>query len=421
MRILLLTQYFPPETGAAQERLSDLAGRLCSFGHAVTVLTSLPNYPTGRIFDEYRGRIFVEEKRDGLRILRTWAYASPSRTFVRQLLNYLSFALLAMWFGIWRARSQDLVAVESPPLFLGITGVILSRFRRVPMIFNVSDLWPESAVAMGILRNSSIICIAKALENYLYRSSYAITGQSEGIVRDIRSRISKIPVELVTNGVTPERFAGSGCRREQMRLQLGFGEHCVVGYTGLHGLAQGLDRVLGAAQLVAHSNPEILFAFIGDGPDKPRLEALAEQRKVSNIRFFPAQPAETMPAILSSLDVAIVPLKNLTIFRGVLPSKLFECMAAKLPIVLAIEGEARELLERAKGGICVEPENPMAIADALKKLSGDPQLRRGLGENGGRYVFAHYDRNEIARRFAALLPGKTKAHAYCLARTTNAG
>ncbi len=420
MRILLLTQYFPPETGAAQQRLSHLAKWLFSFGHEVTVLTSLPNYPTGRIFDEYRGRVFVEEKRDDLRILRTWAYASVSRTFARRLLNYFSFALLATWFGIWRAGKQDLVVVESPPLFLGITGVILSRFRGVPMIVNVSDLWPESAVAMGILRNSTIICIAKALENYIYRSSNAITGQSEGIVWDIRSRISKIPVELMTNGVDPERFVGSSDRREQMRLQQGFGERCVVGYTGLHGLAQGLDGVLDAAQLVARSNPEILFAFFGDGPDKPRLEALAEQRKLSNVRFFSPQPAERMPAILSSLDVAIVPLKNLPIFRGVLPSKLFECMAAKLPIVLAVEGEACELLKRAKGGLCVEPEKPTAIADALKKLSGDPKLRRELGENGGRYVFAHYDRNEMARRFAALLRGKTKAHASLMARPTNA-
>ncbi len=421
MRILLLTQYFPPETGAAQQRLSHLAKRLFSFGHEVTVLTSLPNYPTGRIFDKYRGRLFVEEQDEGVRILRTWAYASLSRTFVRRLLNYFSFALLAVWFGIWRAGRQDLVLVESPPLFLGITGLILSRVRGAPMIFNVSDLWPESAVAMGILRNSTIIRIAKVLESYIYRSSYAITGQSEGIVRDIRSRISKVPVELITNGVDPERFVGSSDRREQMRLQRGFGDRCVVGYTGLHGLAQGLDCVLDAAQLVAHSNPEILFAFFGDGPDKVRLEALAEQRKLSNIRFFPAQPAETMPAILSSLDVAIVPLKNLPIFRGVLPSKLFECMAAKLPIVLAIEGEARELLERANGGLCVEPENPAAIAGAVKKLSGDPRLRRELGENGSRYVFAQYDRNEIARRFAALLPEKTKAQAPVVARMTNAG
>jgi glycosyltransferase involved in cell wall biosynthesis len=404
MRILLLSQYFPPETGAAQQRLADLAKRLALFGHEVTVLTSLPNYPTGRIFDGYRGRIFLEEQRDGIRILRTWAYASPKRSFLRRLLNYFSFAFLATWFGFWRAGRQDVMVVESPPLFLGIAGLILSRLCRAPMMLNVSDLWPESAVAMGILRNRPIIRAAIALENYLYRNSYAITGQSRGIVRDIKARVSNIPVELITNGVDPDRFVLSARKRDEMRRQFGFGDRCVVGYTGLHGLAQDLDTVLEAAQELAKSNPQILFAFFGDGPEKGRLRASAQERDLNNVCFFPPQPADSMPAILSALNMAVVPLKNLPLFRDVLPAKLFECMAAKLPIVLAVDGEARQLLERANGGIYVQPENPKALVEALNKLTGDPSLRQTLGENGSRYVFAHHDRTEMARRFANLLP-----------------
>jgi len=404
MRILLLTQYFPPEIGAAQQRLSDLAKRLCSFGHQITVLTSLPNYPTGRIFDGYRGRIFLEEYRDGIRILRTWAYASPSRSFLRRLLNYFSFAFLATWFGIWRAGKQDIVVVESPPLFLGIAGLILSRLRGAPMMLNVSDLWPESAVAMGILRNRTIIRAATALENYLYRNSYAITGQSQGIVRTIKARVPGTPVELITNGVDTDRFVLSARKRDEIRSKFGFGERCVVGYTGLHGLAQDLDTVLEAARQLAQLNPEILFVFFGDGPEKGRLQASAKERDLKNVRFFPPQPADSMPAILSALDIAVVPLKNLRLFRGVLPAKLFECMAAKLPIVLAVDGEARQLLERANGGIYVQVGNPTGLADAIRTLSDDPSLRCEFGENGSRYVFAHYDRTEIARRFANLLP-----------------
>jgi glycosyltransferase involved in cell wall biosynthesis len=413
MRILLLTQYFSPETGAAQQRLSDLARRLDLFGHEVTVLTSLPNYPSGRIFDGYRGRIFLEEQRDDIRILRTWAYTSPSRSLLRRLLNYFSFALLATWFGIWRAGKQDVVVVESPPLFLGIAGLILSRLRRAPMILNVSDLWPESAVALGILRNPTIIGPATALENYLYRNSYAITGQSQGIVRDIKARVPNIPVELITNGVDPERFVLSAGKREEVRRQFGFGERCVVGYTGLLGLAQDLDTVLDAAQMLAKSNPQISFVFFGDGPEKGRLEASATGRDLKNVRFFPPHPTDTMPAILSALDIAVVPLKNLPLFRDVLPAKLFECMASKLPIVLAVDGEARQLLEKANGGIYVQPEDPAALADAIRKLSADPSLRRDLGKNGSRYVFAHYDRGEIARRFAALLPMNVKEPVLC--------
>jgi glycosyltransferase involved in cell wall biosynthesis len=275
-------------------------------------------------------------------------------------------------------------------------------------MLNVSDLWPESAVAMGILRNRAIIHAATALENYLYRNSYAITGQSQGIVRDIKARVPNIPVELITNGVDPDRFILSGDKRNEMRRQFGFGERCVVGYTGLHGLAQDLDTVLDAAQMLAKSNPEILFAFLGDGPEKGRLQASAKERNLDNVCFFPPQPADTMPAILSALDIAFVPLKNLPLFRDVLPAKLFECMASKLPIVLAVDGEARQLLEQANGGIYVQPEDAEALAGAIIKLSDDPSLRRELGENGSRYVFAHYDRTEIAQRFADLLPRKVK-------------
>ncbi len=404
MRILLLTQYFPPETGAAQLRLEDLARRLLSFGHEVTVLTSVPNYPRGKIFEGYCGRIFVEERRDGLRILRTWAYASRSRGFLRRLLNYFSFAFLAILAGIFLEGKQDLLVVESPPLFLGISGLILSYWRRAPMILNVSDLWPESAVAMGILRNRIIIRAACGLENFIYRHSYAITGQTEGIVRDIQARISDVPVELITNGVDPNRFILSPGKREEMREDLKFGDSCVVGYTGLHGLAQGLDTVLEAAQMLQESNPEILFAFFGDGPDKSRLQYFSQDLRLRNVRFYPPYPSEAMPAIFSALDVAIVPLKNLPLFRGALPSKLFECMAAKLPIVLSIDGEARQLLQRAKGGLYVEPGNFTALAGALAQLSGDARLRADFGESGSRYVFANHDREEIARRFVKLLP-----------------
>jgi glycosyltransferase involved in cell wall biosynthesis len=184
-----------------------------------------------------------------------------------------------------------------------------------------------------------------------------------------------------------------------MRSRFGFGELCVVGYTGLHGLAQDLDTVLNAAQMLAKSNPEILFSFFGDGPEKGRLQASAKERDLKNVCFFPPQPADTMPAILSALDIAVVPLKKLSLFHEVLPAKLFECMAAKLPIVLAVDGEARQLLERANGGIYVQPENPESLVEALRKLSDDPLLRRTLGENGSRYVFANYDRTEIARSF----------------------
>jgi glycosyltransferase involved in cell wall biosynthesis len=405
MRILLLTQYFPPEIGAAQNRLSDLAKRLSSAGHEITVLTSMPNYPQGRIFDGYRGRVFLAERRESLRILRTWAYASKHRDFISRLLNYLSFALLAIWTGIRAGNEFDAVVVEVPALFLGVTGILLSRWYCAPMILNVSDLWPKSAVEMGILRNRLAIRVATALENYIYGSSHAIAGQTEGIVSEIRGRVSGVAVELITNGVDPSLFVGMEQTRSNLRMQFGFKDHFVIGYTGLHGLAYDLDSLLDVADRVQKSFPHVLFALFGDGPAKQQCCTQARSKNLINVRFFAPQPAASMPGVYSALDAAIIPLKKLNFFGGTLPSRLFECMAAKLPIILSVvEGEARRIVSRSDAGICVQPEDREAICNAVVQLATNPGLCQKMGESGSRYVCAHYDRREIALRFARLLP-----------------
>jgi glycosyltransferase involved in cell wall biosynthesis len=365
----------------------------------------MPNYPQGRIFDAYRGRLFSTETDGRMRVLRTWCYVSQNRRFVSRLLNYCSFAALSLLAGLLSSGKQDVIVVESPPLFLGLTGVLLSRWRRAKMILNVSDLWPQSAVSMGMLRNKTLIQIASAFENYLYHCSYAVTGQTEGIVQHIRSRTTDIPVELITNGVDPERYGNRNEERQTHRARFGFDRRFVVGFTGLHGLAYDFDGVLRSAELLQNKNSLILFAFFGDGPAKATAQEAARKRGLKNIAFFPPHPAEAMVGVLSSLDAAIIPLKNSAFFRGTLPSRLFECVAAKLPIVLAISpGEATHFVEQAKCGICVPPEDALAMAGAISQLASDSALCRTLGENGSRYVCAHYDRHEVAMRFLQLLP-----------------
>lgn len=402
-RVLLLTQYYPPETGACQNRLSEMAKQLVLAGYDVTVLTSVPNYPRGEIFESYRGRCWMEEPLEGVRVLRTWTYVSRHRGFYHRLLNYFSFALLAILLGIWRAGRQNAIVVESPPLFLGISGVLLGWWKRAPMIFNVSDLWPESAISMGVLHNRALIRVAEDLEDFLYKHSYVVTGQTQGIVENIRRRLPRVPVELITNGISPERFVSTESGRAAARARFDFGDRFVVGYTGLHGLAQGLETLLDAAERLSNETG-ILFAFIGDGPEKERLTVLAAQHHLENVRFFPPEPVGNMPAVFSALDAAVVPLKDLPLFRAALPAKLFECMAAGLPVVLSVAGEARSLVERANGGICVPPENATAIAEAIVHLARNRELASTLGHHGARYVRANYDRRAIAERFARLLP-----------------
>lgn len=404
MRVLFLTQYFPPESGAPQGRLFDLAWRLKGFGHQVTVLTALPNYPRGEVFNGYRGRLLVNEQIDGLNVIRTWVFVSKQNGFVGRLATYFSFMASSALLGIWKIGPQEVTVVESPPLFLGLSGLFISFIKRSKLIFNVSDLWPASAVALGVVRNSALVRLATWLEEFIYLHSDAITGQTQGIVQDIHTRFPQKPVVLITNGVDVEAFSipsasGSGAR---VIRDLGLDGRFVVGYAGLHGLAQGLETVIEAARILL-PYPEIVFTFFGDGPEKSRLVRRAEELHLTNTRFYPTQPRQRMPDILAGFDVSLIPLKRLKLFTGALPSKMFEAMAAGVPLILSVDGEARSLLEAARAGLYVEPENSQSLADGILHLYRDPECRKQMGRNGREYVVDHYDRRYIAKGFEQLV------------------
>ena len=293
MRILLLTQFYPPESGAPQNRLSDLAKRLKAAGHHVEVLTAMPNYPKGVIFDGYRRRVVMEEERDGVRVIRTWIFAGEKSGFVRRLLTYFSFVISSLIVGARSARRPDAVIVELPPLFLGLSGYAISRLRRARLVLNVSDLWPESAVAMGILRSRFLIRASTRLEEFLYRRADLITGQTEGIMQSVRSRFPTKRLGLITNGVDLSAFREPSPPEESriLRREFGLGEDFVVGYAGLHGHAQGLETILRAAQLLENA-PDVVFALFGEGPLKADL--VAQARGARNVRFIAAQPSARM-------------------------------------------------------------------------------------------------------------------------------
>jgi glycosyltransferase involved in cell wall biosynthesis len=404
VHILILTQYYPPETGAPQNRLSDLARRLTNSGHDLTVLTAMPNYPGGEIFKEYRNRFLVKDKHAGIKVIRTWIYATKKKTFVPRLLNYFSFVVSSLALGIWKVGSPDFVIVESPPLFLGISGFLLSASKNAKLVLNVSDLWPDSAVAMGVLSNNVLIRASRELEEFLYRRSALITGQTRGIVDNIQSRFPNKEVALITNGVDVAAFldASISAQRTKIRREFALEGKFVIGYAGLHGLAQGLDTVIHAARLLV-DHQDVLFAFFGDGPEKEKLVQQVDQYGLKNVRFYSSQPSGCMPAVVGSFDLALIPLKRLELFKGALPSKMFEAMAAAVPLLASIEGEARELVEKAQAGLCIEPENFQAMADAILKLYQDPQLLKSFGRNGQQYVIEHFDRQKIADRFERLL------------------
>jgi len=345
------------------------------------------------------------ERQNCLRIVRTWVFTTKKKSFLPRIINYLSFSTVACFAGLLVAGSADVIVVESPPLFLGIAGFLLSKIKRAKFVLNIADLWPESAVVLGMLRNPRLIRWATRLEERLYRRACVVTGQTQGIIDSIRRRCPETPAVLLTNGVGPEFLAHveeSRKKREAMRAELGVAGKFVVGYAGLHGLVYGLDAVLDVCRILADFD-EIAFFLVGDGTEKPRLQEKAQQNQLDNIFFHPSQPAARMPQILSVMDVVLITLKRHALFRGTLPSKLFEAMGAGIPVVAAMEGEAQAVIEKSNSGICVEPENVTSIAEAVLRLYRDPELRRRLGENGRDYVARHYNRKKIAEKFNRLL------------------
>jgi glycosyltransferase involved in cell wall biosynthesis len=400
LRVIFLTHYFAPEVGAPQSRLLELASRLVAAGHTVTVVTGFPNYPTGIVPPDYRGRRSMEEQVDGVRVLRTAVYATPNKGFMRRILNHLSFAVSSIT-AVRRTGPADVIFVESPPLFIGLAALAYTRFKRVPFIFNVSDIWPQSAVELGALRNRLAIRLAEMLELHLYRRAARVSVVTPGMVERLAARgIPREKLFLLTNGVDTALFRPAEPDLD-LAVRLGLLGRKVFLYAGTHGLAQGLDVILEAAKKTTDKN--VLFVLAGEGAEKERLVAKATMEGITNVKFVPNQPKSAMPALLNLAYATIIPLKRLDLFKSALPSKMFESMSAGRPIVAALWGEAAELVEEAACGLVVTPEDPNALRAAVEKLATDPELARRLGDNGRSYVIAHFDRSQIAARFLDLL------------------
>ncbi len=388
MRILLHTQYYPPEVGAPQNRLSDLARELQSLGHQVAVLTAMPNYPTGKIYPGY-GRILRRETLDGIPVHRAWILPSISRSLLPRLVSYFSFVLSSLLVGLFLPKF-DLILTESPPLFLGISGYLLSRIQRARWIFNISDLWPASAVELGMIQPGSTgYKVGIALEKFLYSKAWLVTGQSKTILADISRRFPGVNIYHLSNGVNVAQFAPVENSQPAEKLR--------VIYAGLHGLAQGLDQVLAAVALLRDMDHfEVLF--IGDGPEKQKLTNMARSLGLEMVQFLEPLPKSRMPAVLSAADILIVPLKvQLT---GAVPSKLYEAMAMAKPVVLVAESEAAAIVQEAKCGLVVRPGDVSGIADALRFLLTHSERRRKMGANGRVAALEKYDRAAIARNFS---------------------
>jgi glycosyltransferase involved in cell wall biosynthesis len=401
MKILILSQYFPPETGAPQNRLFELALRLQRKGAEITVLTAMPNYPQMEIHEVYRNKRTHYEVMDGLKVYRSSIYVSRKRSIGIRLLNYFSFVYSSWKLGRSIPGDFDYLLCESPPLFLGISAWLLKRKKRARLIFNVSDLWPESAEKLGLVSNRLFLSMATRLEEFLYRNSELITGQTQGIVTTIKNRFPDKEVYWLPNGVDLALYCPQNAAEgRSWKIRAGFEEKdFIFFYGGILGHAQGLEVILKAA-LKLNGVPQIKFVLLGSGPEKDSLLKLKSELGLSQVHFFDAVGKTDIPAILDCIDVALIPLKRLDLFKGAIPSKIFESLAMKKPLLLGVEGEARELfIDEARAGLAFVPEDASDLAAKVLEMYGQPELVRRMGENGFDYVRAKFTRDIIAEGF----------------------
>ena len=403
MRILYISQYFPPEAGATQTRAYEMARNLVRLGHQVTLLAEIPNHPSGVIPPEYRGKWVERAELEGIDVIRLWVKASPVKGFRQRMLFYLSFMLSSTLAGLFLARGKyDLVYATSPPLFVGASGLIIAILKRFPFVFEVRDIWPASAVALGELSNPRAIRWATWLEETCYARARKIVVVTRGIRLSLEQRgIPQEKLALIPNGANTDLFQYRSAARQRLRADLNLEDKFIAVYAGIHGVAQGLETLLEAAVLLKE-HPDVHLVLIGDGPKKKDLLDLARHLDLTNLTFLPEQPRERIPDYLSAADVALIPLRNLEIFSSALPSKMFDAWACQLPILLSVPGEARQLMEACQGGLYVAPEDAQALKAGILTCQSEPQLIRQWGENGRLFTQANYSRQALAADLAAL-------------------
>lgn len=359
----------------------------------------MPNYPKYEVYEGYRGKAYCKEQLDGLTIYRSWIYVSKSKKVIPRLLNYFSFVFTSLWIGLINVKKHDVIICESPPLFLGITAMLLAFFKRSKLVFNVSDLWPESAEKLDIINNKFLLCLSYKLEALIYKKAKLVSGQTQGIITNINQRFPAVKTHLIRNGIDLKQFntAGNGV---EFRKKHGINPGAfVIAYAGIIGHAQGLEILIEAAKALK-THEHICFMLVGDGPVKPMLLEMAAKEKLANIHFIGSVSRKEMPDVIAACDCYVTPLRKNDLFLGAIPSKIFEPLYFGKPVLLGVDGEARELfVEEGKCALFFEPENVKALVAQTLLLVNDKQLYQRLGQNGHEYVSAHFDRKKLAEIF----------------------
>ena len=398
MKILFITDNFPPEVNAPATRTFEHCKEWVKKGDEVTVITCAPNFPKGKVYEGYKNKLYQKEEIEGIKVIRVWSYISANEGFAKRIIDFLSFAFMAFWVGLF--KKTDVIIATSPQFFTTWTAETLATLKRKPWVFELRDIWPESIRAVGAISgDSKIFKFLEKLELRLYKRASRVISVTESFKRNLIERgIDGEKVKVVLNGANLERFSKmkkDAALVEKYNLEGKF----VVGYVGTHGMAHKLDFILNSWP---KGNPNFHLILMGDGAEKSKLVELAKTLNITNISFIPSMLKEDVPAYLSLMDVSLVPLKKSDLFKTVIPSKIFENSAMQIPILLGVEGESADIIQKYNAGLCFEPENKEDFLTQLNLLKDDKTIYENC-QAGCLTLAKEFDRKKMAEKMRKFL------------------
>lgn len=394
MKLLFLTDNFPPEVNAPANRTYEHCREWVRAGVDVTVITGVPNFPTGKVHKGYKNKLYQTETVDGIKVIRVWTYITANEGFNKRVLDYISYGFMAFVAGIF--VKTDLIVATSPQFFTAVSGSMLSFFKRKKWVMEVRDLWPESVLAVGAMERNAIINFLERVEKRLYKSADQIIVVTDTFKEKISERgISLDKISIFKNGVNLEVFKPapkSALLLAKYHLEGKF----VFAYIGTHGMAHALGFVLDAINKIKYSHPHINFLFVGDGAEKKELVKKAEELDLTNALFIDSVPKSEVVDYLNLMDVALVNLKRSEVFKTVIPSKIFEAAAVRKPILMGLQGEAAAIIDEYKAGFSFFPEDEKAFLDGVKRMALDKESYE-VYQQGCILLAKDFNRKHIAR------------------------
>ena len=398
MKILFITDNFPPEVNAPATRTYEHVKEWQKQGAQVTIITCAPNFPHGKVFGGYKNKFYQKEYLDDIEVIRVWSYMASNSGFIKRVIDYFSFAFMAFWVGLF--QKNDIIIATSPQFFTTWAGWSISKIRRKPWVFELRDIWPESIRTVGAIKQERILNWLEKIELGLYRDANKVIAVTDAFKDNLIKRgIYPEKIEVVTNGSNISLFSPREKDHNLLR-SLNLENKFIVGYIGTHGMAHSLDFIVQSISKIDDEN--IHFLFIGDGSKKSKITQMASMSSLTNITFLDPVTKEDVPRYLSIIDVSLAPLKKSDTFKTVIPSKIFESSAMGKPILLGVEGQAQKIIEKYKAGICFLPEDEHDFITKVFLLKNDVELYRDC-INGCQVLAKEYDRKKLADKMLHIL------------------